>query len=308
MSEHEAWCVEGETLLAVGQEPARAAALLTRAAEHGHARAAERCAVLAACGVGRAPDWKLAAAYLGRAAEAGSAHAKEQWSLLSMPDDPLAAAAASWGDPAVLERWLQPPPRVPICEAPRIRSVAAFIPSAWCRWLIAAAEPRLCRARVYDERTGAGILDPGRTGREAEFGILEADLILLLVRARIAAAAGVPTAVLEPTRILNYAPGQHFAPHFDFIDPQGVGMSAEIERKGQRIATFLVYLNDDYDGGETEFVRAGVRYRGRVGDGLLFANTRRSGEVDPASLHTGLPPDRGQKWVLSQWMRSRGAA
>ena len=56
--------------------------------------------------------------------------------------------------------------------------------------------------------------------------------------------------------------------------------------KGQRIKTCLVYLNAEFEGGETEFPKLGLKYRGRAGD-------------------AGLPPTRGEKWLFSQWMRSK---
>ena len=69
-----------------------------------------------------------------------------------------------------------------------------------------------------------------------------------------------------------------------------------------------MYLNDDYEGGETEFPAIGLRYRGRRGDALLFANVDIVGNPDRRSIHAGLPPTRGEKWLLSQWIRNRTPA
>jgi hypothetical protein len=39
---------------------------------------------------------------------------------------------------------------------------------------------------------------------------------------------------------------------------------------------------------------------------MLFLNVLQpSREPDPLTLHAGLPPTRGHKWVLSQWVRDR---
>ena len=75
--------------------------------------------------------------------------------------------------------------------------------------------------------------------------------------------------------------------------------------KGQRIRTCLVYLNDDFEGGETEFPRLGIKFRGRTGEALVFDNVGPNGVGDMNTVHTGLPPMRGEKWLLSQWMRSK---
>ena len=75
----------------------------------------------------------------------------------------------------------------------------------------------------------------------------------------------------EPLQLLRYGPGGEFKPHHD----------AEKEGGNQRILTGLVYLSDDYDGGETQFTRTDFSFRGRKGDILLFSNVRADGRPDP---------------------------
>ena len=106
--------------------------------------------------------------------------------------------------------------------------------------------------------------------------------------------------------MLHYAPGQEFKPHFDFLDPDIPSDADEIARRGQRNMTLLVYLNDDYTGGETEFPVLGLRYKGRKGDALLFRNLDSAGAPDRRMLHAGLTPVTGEKWLLSQWTRLKG--
>jgi hypothetical protein len=128
---------------------------------------------------------------------------------------------------------------------------------------------------------------------------------VLAARARIAATVGVPAAALEPIQVLHYAPGQTFERHYDFLDPDMPAFAAEIARAGQRLATFLVYLNDDFIGGETDFPLLDLRHRGAAGDALMFANLEPAGAPDRRMLHAGLPPASGEKWLLSQWIRDR---
>jgi prolyl 4-hydroxylase len=78
-----------------------------------------------------------------------------------------------------------------------------------------------------------------------------------------------------------------------------------MQRKGQRIKTCLVYLNDDLEGGETDFPRLKIRFRGHTGEALIFDNVTSAGTGDMNTMHTGLPPTRGEKWLLSQWIRSK---
>ena len=81
--------------------------------------------------------------------------------------------------------------------------------------------------------------------------------------------------------------------------------SAPSQACGQRAVTALVYLNDGYEGGETDFPELGWKYRGRKGDALLFWNLTPQGEPEPRTLHAGLPPTSGEKWLYSKWIRQK---
>ena len=67
----------------------------------------------------------------------------------------------------------------------------------------------------------------------------------------------------------------------------------------------LVYLNDDYAGGETLFLKNGLKVRGRTGDAILFRNAADDGTPDPTALHAGLPVNSGEKYLASRWIRQK---
>jgi len=67
----------------------------------------------------------------------------------------------------------------------------------------------------------------------------------------------------------------------------------------------LVYLNDDYEGGETVFLRTGLRFKGKKGDALLFRNALPDGRADEMAQHAGLPVTVGEKIIASRWIRAR---
>ena len=109
---------------------------------------------------------------------------------------------------------------------------------------------------------------------------------------------------MEPPRVFHYALTQDIKPHYDRLN-DGVADYAGGGYKGDRIATFLLYLNDDFDGGELEFPLVGQRFRGKAGDALYFAHVDQAGKPERLSLHAGLPIQRGEKYVLSQWIHDR---
>jgi prolyl 4-hydroxylase len=276
--------------------PLDGTALIAEAAQQGDAGAWHYVAVLAASGIGRGQSWSDAYAALTRAAELGHAHARRQI-------DVLAGVGMSGGNE--VRSSLTPPAAHVLRDAPHFVTYMGFLPAAFCAYLIDRAQPKLVPAQVNDARGGGLKLDPMRTNTTAVFTMDETDFIVQLVRARIAAAAGVPFDALEPAEVLHYSVGETYKPHVDFFHPSVPNFAEEMRQKGQRIKTCLVYLNDEFDGGETEFSRIGVKFRGRTGEALVFDNVLPNGTGDMNTVHTGRPPTRGEKWLLSQWIRSK---
>jgi len=165
----------------------------------------------------------------------------------------------------------------------------------------------LGRALIYDAAVGKDLADHMRTNSAAGFDLMRADLVQIAVQTRISAAAGIPVEYLEGPTILHYAVGEQITNHYDFVNPRMPNYQTEIETRGQRIATLLVYLNDDYEGGETDFPELGLRYHGAKRGGLLFTNALSNGEPDLRMVHAGLPPKDNEKWIMSQFIRNRVA-
>lgn len=268
---------------------------LRRALDAGEGTAAHRLAVLTAMGLGVGPDWTAALELLTRSADLGFAPAREQLALLRGRDGRIDLAA-----------WLNsPPPRPLTTGGPAILAIEGFLPEAVCDHIWRRAEELAAPALVYDPRTGEGRRESVRSNDAARFELPEMDVVLAMVRERIARTAGLPVAGLEWTQVLRYAVGQSFDWHVDWLDPANPAYAGDLRRRGQRIATCLVYLNDNYEGGETAFEAGGLRWRGRKGDALLWANTLPDGTIDRRTRHAGLPPTTGEKRVLSQWLRGR---
>lgn len=167
------------------------------------------------------------------------------------------------------------------------------------------ARPQLRPAMVYDFRQRSLRLDPMRTNRNAPLSVTDTDLIVQLIRARIALSTNVPASHLEPPEILHYAPGQQYRLHVDFFHPSVPHFAEIVREQGQRILTLLLYLNEDYTGGATDFPRLGMKFRGAPGEALLFENVNASGEGDMRTAHSGMPVTAGNKWLFSQWIRNR---
>lgn len=294
------------------EEVQRAATLFEAASAAGHAEASERCALLDALGSARPPDWDRALDRLALAAQQGSRPAGEQLLLLADnqadPDVEQSRSAEEWTAirrAIPLEQRMTPGEKQSLSDFPRIRLIRHFATPAECRWLIRLGLPQLRPATVFDQSTGQQTLDPARDNSFVMLRIGEMNVLTEVIRTRIARATRLPVPLFEPSQLLHYSVGQRFKPHHDFLDPDNPAYAESLATFGQRIATFLIYLNGGYSGGETSFPAIGLNFRAGEGDALFFANVTADGAPDPKTLHSGLPPTAGEKWVFSQWIRDR---
>jgi prolyl 4-hydroxylase len=293
------------------RDPARAADLLRVAGEHGDGEALALLATLAGVGLGTGQSWPASLGHLAAAATLGSATARSQ--LLALTDAPApsedrAAHAETWRDLAQridIGAWLTAPARINLCEAPRVRMAERFVSPRVCDWLIQRARGRMRPALMYDGATRVEQLDPHRTCSDYEFDLLNTDVVLLLTRERIAALTKLPTIAMEPPRVFHYALGEEIKPHYDRCGDGVAGYGQQGGYLGDRIVTFLLYLNDGFEGGELYFPKTGFRRKGAKGDAIYFAHVEPAGKPDPLSLHGGDVIRAGEKWVLSQWIHDR---
>ena len=269
-------------------------AMIKSAAEKGDAEALHVCAMLAAQDIDLPDHWTVAFEYLAAAAAKGWEPARAQREFLGSAVS--AEGAISMCQPAQVHD---------LFNSPRIGLIEQFAVPELCAWLIERARPHVSRAQVYDAATGGGRVEGARSNSAVAFNIAQSDMVLMLLRERIAATTQIARVGLDASSVLHYAPGECFEPHFDFLDPAVPAYAREIQTKGQRVATFLIYLNEEYEGGETDFPDLGWRFKGRKGDALLFWNLTPSGAPDIRARHTGLPPSSGEKWLFSQWLRQR---
>lgn len=276
----------------------RAIQWLAMAAQQGDESAACQLGLL--IGIG-GPKAQLARSVLSHAAVAGYApaiRAMGQRPRQSVPVDWSAAAAA-----VDLSAFDAPIQRRPERDDPRVETLPDLLPGWVCDYVMVLAEPALSRGKVVDETGGESVQDE-RSNRVMNFGMVDSDVILELVNHRLAAAAQMPPENAEGLGVLNYAPGERYKPHVDYI-PDTPANAAHLAARGQRVRTLLVYLNEGFEGGATEFPRLDLAYKPPRGCAVVFDSVKADGSVDPMTLHTGAPTTRGEKWVISKWFRTK---
>lgn len=118
-------------------------------------------------------------------------------------------------------------------------------------------------------------------------------------------AYGHPHLNSNPLQFNRYREGEEFKAHYDYHDP--VLQAARIEREGQRTWTFLIYLNDDFEGGTTDFPE--ILYSIIPERGMLVAwnNLLADGTPNEETLHASSPVLRGTKYMMTKWFKNKVA-
>jgi prolyl 4-hydroxylase len=95
----------------------------------------------------------------------------------------------------------------------------------------------------------------------------------------------------EDLKVVKYTKGGFIPIHIDY----GQGT--------MRTHTILLYLNENYEGGETEFPNLNKQFKLNTGDILYFHNFDSHGNPTKLALHQGNVVKSGEKWVCNLWVR-----
>ena len=97
-----------------------------------------------------------------------------------------------------------------------------------------------------------------------------------------------------------YEPGQFFRPHTDFFE--GASFINHCLYSGNRIHTFMVYLNIPEEGGETAFPSINLDVKPKTGKAVSWSNMQ-DGKVLPEMIHEGTNVVKGKKYIITSWWR-----
>lgn len=170
-----------------------------------------------------------------------------------------------------------------------------------CDYIIALSKDKYQRSEVGID-TDEELLSEGRTSYSAYLPFPE-DETLNKIREKIAQQFQLSVDHFEHFQCVAYANGQEYQAHYDTFDPETEFGKKAISNGGQREYTLLVYLNDEFEGGQTYFPHLDVIISPKKGRAVLFKNIDENGTVYKGSYHAGLPVSKGQKYAFNLWIR-----
>lgn len=103
---------------------------------------------------------------------------------------------------------------------------------------------------------------------------------------------------IESGLLVHYPLGGEFKQHTDMVvtkDNQG--------KVTNRVATVIVYLNNDYEGGNTVFPYKDITVKPAVGKALLFQYNYQNQAMNSMTVHVGNKVHHGNKFVLIFFIR-----
>lgn len=180
--------------------------------------------------------------------------------------------------------------------------------------MIEVAAPQLKRSTVYNLDAHAGEMVQNMRTSYGTFLRRLQDPVISAIEMRIAEKTQLPVVHQEPIQVIRYSVNQSYEAHWDFL-----------WEENDRVATFIMYLNDVDEGGETTFPhtrtwakpgqeeRFGpfsecgkglLSIRPKKGDAMMFWSLKDDGTRDQASLHAACPVLRGVKWSAPVWIHA----
>lgn len=173
-----------------------------------------------------------------------------------------------------------------------------------CDELIRRSADKMRRSTTVDPLTGKHEVIADRSS-EGTFFTLNADPFIACLDRRISEVMNWPVDHGEGLQILHYGTGGEYKPHFDYFPPEDPGSQVQMTIGGQRISTMVMYLNEVEEGGTTIFPEIGLEIVPKKGSAVYFEYTNSQNQLDKLTLHGGSPVTRGEKWIVTKWMRQR---
>lgn len=170
-----------------------------------------------------------------------------------------------------------------------------FLDPEKCQYLIDTYKDNCKRSTVVGN-DGKDVVDQARTS--STFFMPNDDSVIVELRRKATAMAGVPESHVEGLQLVRYARGEQYKFHYDYFDAI---------RNNQREHTFLVYLNDFeiHEGGSTIFKNYAIKVYPRQGRCVWFRDMI-DGKLNEKSLHSGEEVQCDKiKYAVNIWIRQK---
>lgn len=107
----------------------------------------------------------------------------------------------------------------------------------------------------------------------------------------------LPKENMESAQLVKYDVSGYFKEHYDSEPDKTKNNNIK-----DRAHTFIVYLNDVEEGGETRFPKINLNIKPKKGTAMYFKTLMPNGVLLEKSLHQGMPIICGEKYIVNKWI------
>ncbi|KAF6016916.1 P4HA1 [Bugula neritina] len=150
---------------------------------------------------------------------------------------------------------------------------------------------------TYDKKTDNFIIQPQSRSSNTGWVFDDENKVIREMSKRVATILDVDVDSAEAYQVLSYGIGGFYTPHHDW----GSGDDPFPGHGGNRIATWIFYLNDVKEGGATVFPRIGAAVWPEKGGAAFWRNVYYNGTPNDLNLHAACPVLKGYKWASNKW-------
>ena len=179
-----------------------------------------------------------------------------------------------------------------------IKEVENFIDKAEADHLMYLIDKFAHKSTVAGYKNQYSKLDNARTSYSATLD--SKNPTIKKIHQRIAKYLGVPISKGEVLQGQRYEAGQYFKEHPDYFLGEHYDMNCLAS--GNRTYTFMLYLNDDFTGGTTNFRHLKMEIKPKKHKAIVWNNLYK-GKPDDYKLHSGEEVKSGTKYIITSWWR-----
>jgi prolyl 4-hydroxylase len=167
------------------------------------------------------------------------------------------------------------------------------------REILEYANPRFYKCKFYNMFRETISMDEVRNSQHTfipKDTIIVKDLI-----EKICETNNLPFENAEDLQVVKYEKGNYYRAHHDSYPDNDPYFFAS---GGHRVLTALIYLNDDFEGGETDFPNLELRVKPVKNRAVIFHPLdAKNKKCHPYALHAGMDVTSGTKYVCNLWIR-----
>tara|TARA_B100001109_G_C18863921_1_gene475709 strand:- start:110 stop:1105 length:996 start_codon:yes stop_codon:yes gene_type:complete len=172
----------------------------------------------------------------------------------------------------------------------QFKFVPNFLEHNSCDKLISYSIPRLLPSKI-ETNTGIQTISVDRTSYSAEISITQSEIKYIIDQAKDILEK--PEQLFEKLQCVSYKSGQFFKAHFDQEKRNSNGYIRNL--------SCVIYLNDNFKGGGTNFPRINKTVVPQKGSAVFFPLVDKNYNPCYFSLHEGQAILSGQKFALNLW-------